>query len=151
MLTSLQTKNVSIFIKIHIREVYQTLVFSKLSVVIMIGPIQLFQSLRQYYQTMGIYLPKNTNQGCSVNRKSSFFLFFYIQLIISSMLFFSYKAESVLEFGASFYAVISELFCTWYFLIKMFQMPKILKLIEAFEKFIEKSKWNEFCDWHVFL
>lgn len=105
---------------------------------------------------MGIYLPESSNQRCSANRKNSFFLFCYIQLLISSVLFLLFDAETMLEFGASFYALLAESFCIWYFLIKMWQMPRILKLIEGFEVFIEKSKCiylinDIFCDWFFSL
>lgn len=107
----------------------------------MIGPIQLFQSLRQLYQTMGIYSPKAPNQRVSFNLRILFFLFVYTQLFISSILFILFEAESTLEFGASFYAVLAELFCIWYFLIKMWQMPRISQLFAGFEVLIDKSKW----------
>lgn len=90
---------------------------------------------------MGIYLPKTSNQRCSANTRNSFFLICYIQLFSSSLLFLLFKAESTLEFGASFYAVICQFYSVYYFLIKLWQMPRIIKLIEEFEVFMGKSKW----------
>lgn len=106
----------------------------------MVGPIRLFQSLRGYYQMMGIYSPESSNQRYSINGRNSFFLFCYTQLLISSVLFLLFEAETTLEFGAAIYALLAESFCIWYFLMKMWRMPRILRLIDGFDAFMEKSK-----------
>lgn len=121
----------------------------------MVGPVRLFQNLREYYQTMGIYLPNSSIRRHYLNQRNSFFLTCYTQLLITSMLFLLFEAETTLEFGAALYAVLAESFCIWYFLIKMYKMPKILQLIDKFDAFMEKSKriqwfWVKFCDWFLF-
>lgn len=98
----------------------------------------LFQSIQKYYQLLGIY-PTLLNNKCSPNARNLMVLFCYVQYGISALAFFVMEAESVLEYGISFYTYISMLYCVYYFLILYKQMPKILQLIEQFEQFMDKS------------
>lgn len=66
-----------------------------------------------------------------------------MQLLISSIGFLAFKAETVQEYAASFYASITELFMLTTFFTLITKMGDIAKLTESFEQFIENSKSNK--------
>lgn len=98
----------------------------------------LFRLIRSFFQAMGIHLSE-PNQKFSFNAKnvlisSSIALFF-----ISSTAFFLFEANSIDEYGLSFYGSATELAVFVTFQINIFYMAKILRIFEKFEKLIEKS------------
>lgn len=102
--------------------------------------IKLFQSVHQFYHDMGIY-PSQPNQNRKPNAKNVFVLLSAIQLCITSLAFFLFEANSITEYGISFYMSLSELTITVYFLIVAWKIPKNLKLIDEMEQFITKSTY----------
>lgn len=106
----------------------------------MAGRIKLFQHLQRYYfQAMGIFLSQS-NQKCSPNWRNLSTAFFIAQLFLAAFAYLLFKANSTFEYGTNFYVSISESCCLSYFFIQYRQMPKISKLIESCEEFIEKSE-----------
>lgn len=110
--------------------------FSINSVAIMDGPIKLFQNVQNFYHTMGI----KSNQYFSLNAKKLFFLLFITLGGISVTAYFIFEAKTIEEYGNSFYSAISNLYTLVDFIVTVWRMPDILKLIEKCEKFIENSK-----------
>lgn len=107
--------------------------------VVMAGSIQLFKSVRKYFQLLGID-QSQPNGTYSLNWRIALALFWYIQHLITVLAFFISEASSVLEYGTSFYGFISMVYCVYYFLILIWQRPRIFQLIENFQQFIEQSK-----------
>lgn len=64
-----------------------------------------------------------------------------IELTISSILYFLFEAIALNEQAESFYTCLSEIACISDFLVNIWNVPKMVKLIEKFERFIEKRKF----------
>lgn len=112
---------------------------SLLSVLIMAGSIQLFQSVQKYYQTLGIHPDRQSNL---FNYRNSFAILCYFLNGISALAFFLCKASTVSEYGGAIYSFISQLCILYTLFVQIWQMPNILKLIAAFEEFISQSQYN---------
>lgn len=106
----------------------------------MAGPdtIKLFQSIQKFYHTIGFKHSSKSHSSC--NCRNLFALFAITQLFITSTAFFLLEANSLQEYSTSFYGSITELDCLVYFATNFFKLRNILKLIENYDKFIEKSK-----------
>lgn len=117
--------------------------FSFLSTLIMSGSIQLFQSVQEYYQTLGILPNSQSNRKFSVTFPKLIPIFFLSMSCISSSAFLLFEAKTTSEYGGAFYAFISELCILYIFFVQVWQMPNTLQLVANFEKFIEKSKYHE--------
>lgn len=102
--------------------------------------LKLLQFTQKVYQEMGIY-PSQSNQNWhSINWRNTFTLFSFVQLFIFSGAFLIFEAETVIDAGQSFYTTDTVLWSTIFYLIQWWKMSKILKLIEGFGNFIEKSE-----------
>lgn len=105
--------------------------------------MKLFQSVKNFYQTMGVYTPQSDHQVHSIN---SHFLFFSLSMtsnFISIFAYFLFKAISIEDYGSSFNKSMAGLSASANFFIIFWQMPTVLRLIENCEQFIEKSKKNQ--------
>lgn len=112
---------------------------SLLLAAIMAGALKLFQSVQQFYQTMGMY-SSQSSQLLSPNVRKAFFLISITAITVSIGWFAVFEASTIQEYGMSFYGVFSDLYALLDLIITTWQMTNILKLIELFEIFIEKSK-----------
>lgn len=102
--------------------------------------MKLFLTILEFYQIMGIFLPKS-GEKCSFNWKNVFFMYISTQSIVPITAFLLFQpSKTVYECGISIYVIISGLVFLLYFLIQMWQMSDILSAIETYEVFIEKSK-----------
>lgn len=109
----------------------------------MASKIKLFQSVQKCNRSMGIYPhPSKSNRKWTFNAINLIFLIGFAQMTITSAAFSFFQAESTIEYGGCFYIAITETGSTSYYLIQMWQINNLLKLIEQFEDFIENS---EFC------
>lgn len=100
---------------------------------------QLFQSVKANFQFLGIF--KSQPSGIfALNWRIILALFWYIQHLITVLAFFIFEAKTVLDYGVSFYGFISMVYCVYYFLILIWQRPRIFQLIENFHQFIKQSK-----------
>lgn len=103
---------------------------------------KLLQFTQKVYQDMGTRTTQSNSNHRSINWRNIFMLTSFIQLFISSFAFLIFEADSIVDAGTSFYVASTEICCIIYYLINMQKMPKILKLIENFEKFVEKSEFD---------
>lgn len=109
--------------------------------------IQLFESIRIYFGVLGIF-PPNANENSSLNWRNLLVIFSFIQNGISSLVFFMFEANSVLDYGITFYTYTSMMYCVWYFVAFIWRTPQIFQLIESCQQFIEQRKclrikfWN---------
>lgn len=104
----------------------------------MARPIKLFQFVRKLYHLTGIY-PPQSGGNYKFNLKNGFFIFAWVQMTTFTGAFFLFKAERFSEFSISFHmctALMSDLFC---FIMNIYQIENMLKLIEKFNEFMQKS------------
>lgn len=107
--------------------------------VAMAGQPKLFHSLRQLYQTLGSYSPEN-NQIYPFKWKIIFITVSDILMFIALFAFFLWEAKTVDDYGTSFYECMMQLGCMHNFLVVVWRLPVIFKLLKHFEDFIEASK-----------
>lgn len=107
----------------------------------MAGRIKLFQSVQKYHRTMGIYQLQPNQRWLTFNSRNLLFLVSFIQMLVTTIGFSIFHAKTTIEYGACYYAYISEIGSTTYFLLQMCQITNFSKLIEHFEEFIEESKY----------
>lgn len=108
--------------------------------------MKLFRFVRNFLTKIGLIQPidRSHKQHCPFNFKLIFILICIIQLAISTMAFFLYEATTLGERAESLYTFISELVCIINYLVIILIWPKMVKSIEKFEQFIEKSEFWTF-------
>lgn len=108
-----------------------------------------FQSVQRFYQSLGV-CSLRLNQTYSFNLRI-FLIYLVIALVfISEIAFCQFEAESVTDYGRSFFAFVIQISCCWDFTTTIWQISNILKLIEKYEKFIAKSKLPREFWFHTF-
>lgn len=115
--------------------------FSILSTLIMTASIQLFRSVHNYCQILGVTPKSQSNRKISINFRNLIPIFLFLTGCISSCAYFLFEADTILKKGNAFYAFISSLCILYILFVQIWQMPNTLKLIANFEEFIEKSKY----------
>lgn len=108
----------------------------------MASPIQLFRSVRRYFQLLGID-QSQPSETFSINWRIVFTIFWCAQHSITIFAFFIIEAKTVIEYGISFYGFIIMAYCVYYFSILIWQRSRIFQLIENFQQFIEQSKCSK--------
>ena len=106
----------------------------------MAGRLKLLQFTQKLYEDMGVYPPKSNHFWHSINWRNASMFISLIQMLIFSLAFLIFEAETIVDAGSSFYVVNTELTCSIFFFINFHNLPIILNLIEKFEDFIEQSK-----------
>lgn len=101
--------------------------------------VKLFQSVQEYFQTMGIY-PTQPNQKYSFNLMSFLILVSMLVFLVPSMAFFLLKAETIEEYYNTFYASSSVLAYIACFMVNVWKMTNLLDLIARYERNILRSK-----------
>lgn len=112
----------------------------------MTGAIKLFKFLQGCYCLVGIDSPPPNRQSGSLNFKNLIVILFFVQYLAASFAFFLFKANSAYEYGYSFFNALTELTMLVYYPNIILKMPDILKLIERYEEFIEKSELKRLPD-----
>lgn len=110
-----------------------------LCVFIMANKIQLFYTVQNLYKISGIYSTQ-PNQLPSFNYKFFYILLSMAFMIIATLTFFIFEANSAMDYGMSFSGTLMELTSAIFYIVNMIRMPNIIKFIENCEKFIEKSE-----------
>lgn len=105
----------------------------------MAEPVKLFQLVQKIYKMMGI-CPPQPDQKHSFNSRILVVLFIVSQFLFSSVAFLLFQASSIQNRADSFYFSLSIANCGVYIIVSHWKIPKILNLIENFEKFVEQSK-----------
>lgn len=105
----------------------------------MAGTIKPFQFLQHLYQMMGILSPKPSDIF-SMNPKKLFILMGMITLNISLFGYFLFETTFAQDYGESFYGFITKWITLVDFIVTVWKMPTILRLIKMYEKFIERSE-----------
>lgn len=103
--------------------------------------MKLFQSVQQFYATMGIF-PAHHIQPYRYNLRNAFFLISATLMFISTTGYLLIETASFLERAESFYAATTVLNCVVYFIVQFAKREENFRLIGLFEEFITKSMWN---------
>lgn len=90
---------------------------------------------------MGIYPTSKSNPNCSINWRNLSMLISFIQMLIFSLAYLVFKAETIIDAGTSFYATNTVSTCSIFLYVNFHKMPRILKLIATFKEFIENSRF----------
>lgn len=89
---------------------------------------------------MGVYPPRPDQKQYITNATQKIFLICCAQTIFTTAAFVVFEAESMFDYGFSFYVLIAMINITTIYLIFIGQLGNTLKFIEQCERFIEKSK-----------
>lgn len=111
----------------------------KICLFIMAQNLKFFQSAQKYFNQMGIY-PVEPPREFSFNFISFCILISMILHFIPSTAYFFAKAQTIDEYSDTFYTsstMFSFIFC---FLINVWKMGSLTKLITRYEKYISESK-----------
>ena len=107
----------------------------------MSGSIKLFSFIRKYCHVWGIYLDQaNENGQLTLNSRNRLCVVSFVIHSLSSGAFFIYEANSLFEYGLSFFAASFGITFLFIYLAMLWQMENILEFIENCEQFIEKSE-----------
>lgn len=102
--------------------------------------LNLFCSVRKYFEALGFYAPPQPNQNCELNRKNLFYISSVTGLIFPVTGFLLFKATSAFEYSMCFYTCVTMLGMTVYCTVLIYKMGSIVKLIENYGEFIGKRK-----------
>lgn len=106
----------------------------------MAARLKLLRFVQKMLQDMGIYPSQSNLNWQSINWRNSSVLIALIQMLSFSLAFLIFKADNIVDAGTCFYAVSTELFCSTVLLTDLYNISKILQLIEEFEDFVEESE-----------
>lgn len=103
--------------------------------------IKLFQTTQNCFKAIGYYASSSQpSQNCRFNRTNLYYMFVLVFMLVPVLGFLIFRAQSVYEYGITFYTTITLLGVIIYYACIVCEMGKILKLIETYEEFIEKRK-----------
>lgn len=103
--------------------------------------IKLFQNVRKFYRTLGIYPPSPTsNQTISLNRKNLFILSGSLITFTLPSAYLLFEAKSISEFGIPFCVSVIILSTIAINLIQIWRGGRIYQFIENCDGFIEQRK-----------
>lgn len=113
----------------------------------MAGSIKLFPLFQKIHHTFGMHPSQSQSRQkpyLSTESIRAVFIICALQCIISMIIFFVSKANSMFEFGMLFCMILSATIAICVYLIFIWQSGNTLKSIKNCEKFIEKSKYRQF-------
>lgn len=101
--------------------------------------MQLFQSVRRYFKAIGI-IDSRQHPNSKWNWKYLLFFIALSQLVISSAGFLIFKAGAAAEYGYAFCQLLNGCAAIAVLTILIWKSENTFKLLEEFEKFIDKSE-----------
>lgn len=107
-----------------------------------VNEIRLFESVLEYFQILGTFSPKRSENG-RINKRNLFVFFIYLQLIVPAFAYTLFKAQTLIEFGLNFYAYFTQSLCTFIISLLIYRMLDILTFIDNCKKLIEISKFQK--------
>lgn len=102
--------------------------------------LKLFQSVRSLFEMMGIYSDQESPQRVSLNWRNSVFFSVMTMVFLLSTAFFLFDAQTIPEYGFSFYIIVSGFCVTIAFAITIWKQANIFDTMEKLENFMAKSK-----------
>lgn len=109
----------------------------------MAGPIKLFQFFQNCQQTIGIDQFEQDQKKRSINSTRMIFLISFAQLMLTMIAFLAFEAESIIDYGFTFWAITCLNNGCGNYSIFIWQSENTLKFIEDCEAFIEKSEFSD--------
>lgn len=111
----------------------------------MVRSIKLFQFIQKYNRFIGFDPHEEPNKiDFTSNRKKLIFFLVELQFIAESAAFMSFDANTIFEYGITFFAISSSIFAMALHSIHSRQIKINSNFIENSDKFIEKRKWSVF-------
>lgn len=105
----------------------------------MAQPNQFFELIRELFQLLGIR-PCQSNQKYNYNLRNSFVLIILAQLFAASTAFLLFEANSIDEYGQSFYLTVTSLLLVFLWPCFIQNMGDLFKLMEQINTFAAKRK-----------
>lgn len=102
--------------------------------------MKLFRRVQMYFRVFGFHAPSSANQNCKLSRKNWCVLFVYVGMFVSVSGYLIFKASTVYEYGISFLTSITLIHILADFVIIIWEIANISKIIEKYEDFITKRK-----------
>lgn len=102
--------------------------------------IKLFSFIRKYFHLYGFYPPQLNENGPALNSRNWIFIIGDVQMCFSSAAFFIVEAESMLEYGLSFFLTNASESMGCVFIAIIWRMKNIWLFFESCERFIQRSK-----------
>lgn len=100
----------------------------------------LLQSVRNYFEVFGIYSPASNPYNSKWNWRIVVFFISLAQLAISSAAFSLLQAKTAAESGYSFCQALNGTAAMAIISVYLWKCEKIFKLLEQFERFVDKSE-----------
>lgn len=101
--------------------------------------VQFFKLIRDLFQKMGI-CPCHSNQNRTYNLRNSFILMILAQLFVASAAFLLFEANSIEEYGQSFYLTLTSLLLLFLLPSFIHNMDDLFNLMDEMDKFGLKRK-----------
>lgn len=102
--------------------------------------IKLFRSVQKYFEALGFHAPPQPNQNCKLNHKNGYYIFAVAGMFFPITAFLLFKATTAYEYSISFYLSVVMVTMTVYYVVLIYNMGSIIRLIENYEAFVGKRK-----------
>lgn len=102
--------------------------------------MELFQFIREMYETMGISSSSQHSYKYCINSKNLIILLPTTLFCISSMVFLLFKEKTIQEYADSLYFTTAAFISIFMFLGTVWKTPMTFNLVAKFEKIVQKSK-----------
>lgn len=107
------------------------------------GRIKLFKFIQKSYEHNGIFPSESNENRGPINSRNTLDLFCHAQFFISSAAYLLVDANSMIEYGMTFYVCITLVTSSVIYLTEIWQMKNISNFIGHCERFIEMSECTE--------
>lgn len=104
--------------------------------------MKFLQTVRTYFEVMGIYSPQSIQCDLKLNWRNLAFLISTAEVGISSFAFFVYGANNAIEYGFSFFDLVCGFAAMSAIAVCIWKRGKFFDLMEKFESFIERREFT---------
>lgn len=108
----------------------------------MAGSTKLFHFLQEYHQFIGFKLSESNQKKYSIGSRNVIFLTSLGQTAFTTFVFLMFKAESMFDYGFSYFMAITYTNGIAVYLLFMSELKNTRKFIKNCEGFIEKSTYE---------
>lgn len=113
-----------------------------MSMVKMSKPLELFQFYQNCQELFNIHPSQSYRKPHSISFIKIAFLISFAQFTFTTVAFLVFEAESMFDYGFTFYVLISIFNSFAIYLIFLWQSLNTIKFIENCEKFIKRSEFQ---------
>lgn len=104
--------------------------------------MKVFQTFRKSLGDIGIHLLHSADNFNRLNSKNVFIFAFICISLVSSIMKLLYECETIFDYSESIFTIASTTVAFLFFPILWWKAPKVFKLFDNLDRFIEK---REFC------